>query len=45
VAAGAILTRIADTTVPKIIDRTCKCAKLLTALGLLAAFAVSKFGG
>jgi ZIP family zinc transporter len=43
-AAGAILTMIADTMIPEAFERTHLYAGLITALGFLTAFAISRAG-
>ena len=45
VAAGAILAMLADTMIPEAFEATHEYAGLVTVLGFLAAFALSKFGG
>ena len=44
VAAGAILTMVADTMIPEAFERTHLYAGLLSALGFLVAFTVSRVG-
>jgi ZIP family zinc transporter len=44
-AAGAILSMLADTMVPEAFDEAHELAGLLTVLGFLAAFALTKLGG
>jgi ZIP family zinc transporter len=44
VAAGAILTMIADTMIPEAFERTHLYAGLLAALGFLVAFSISRAG-
>lgn len=44
-AAGAILAMIVDTMIPEAFARTHDYAGLITAIGFLAAFALSKLGG
>lgn len=45
VAAGAILAMIADTMAPEAFEEAREYAGLITVLGFLAAFALSKLGG
>ena len=45
VAAGAILTMIADTMIPEAFERTQLATGLVTSLGFLTAFAISRAGG
>ena len=45
VAAGAILAMIADTMIPEAFEETHDYAGLVTVLGFLAAFALTKLGG
>jgi ZIP family zinc transporter len=45
VAAGAILAMIADTMIPEAFEQTHEYAGLITVLGFLAAFALTKLGG
>ncbi|GAB7193112.1 ZIP family zinc transporter [Kineococcus sp. NUM-3379] len=45
VAAGAILTMIADTMIPEAFERTHLATGLITALGFLTAFALGHAGG
>ena len=45
VAAGAILAMIADTMMPEAFEEAREYAGLITALGFLTAFALSKLGG
>lgn len=45
VAAGAILTMVADTMIPEAFERTQLLTGLITAVGFLTAFAVSRAGG
>ncbi|MBC7986644.1 MAG: ZIP family zinc transporter [Sphingomonadaceae bacterium] len=45
VAAGAILAMIADTMIPEAFEGTHDFAGLITVLGFLTAFALSKLGG
>lgn len=45
VAAGAILAMIADTMIPEAFAETRDAAGLVTVLGFLAAFALTKLGG
>lgn len=45
VAAGAILTMIADTMIPEAFERTHMYAGLLATLGFLVAFTISRAGG
>ena len=45
VAAGAILAMVADTMIPEAFERTHLYAGLLTALGFLSAFIISRSGG
>jgi len=45
VAAGAILTMIADTMIPEAFERTHLYAGLLATLGFIAAFTISRVGG
>ena len=44
-AAGAILAMLADTMIPEAFEEAHDFAGLITALGFLAAFALSKVGG
>ncbi|WP_432522023.1 ZIP family metal transporter [Kineococcus sp. SYSU DK006] len=44
-AAGAILTMIADTMIPEAFERTQVYTGLITTLGFLVAFTVSRLGG
>ncbi|WP_432544685.1 ZIP family metal transporter [Kineococcus sp. SYSU DK002] len=44
-AAGAILTMVADTMIPEAFERTQLYTGLVTALGFLTAFTVSRLGG
>ncbi|NAZ86546.1 ZIP family metal transporter, partial [Kineococcus indalonis] len=44
-AAGAILTMIADTMIPEAFERTQVYTGLITTLGFLVAFAISHLGG
>ncbi|NIZ90394.1 ZIP family metal transporter [Kineococcus rubinsiae] len=44
-AAGAILTMIADTMIPEAFERTQLYTGLVTTLGFLVAFSVSRLGG
>jgi ZIP family zinc transporter len=45
VAAGAILAMIADTMIPEAFEETHDYAGLVTVMGFLAAFALSRLGG
>src|SRR4051812_2834787 len=45
VAAGAILSMLADTMVPEAFEKTHNATGLITVLGFLAAFVLSKMGG
>jgi ZIP family zinc transporter len=45
VAAGAILAMIADTMIPEAFEETRTTAGLVTVVGFLAAFALTKLGG
>ncbi len=45
IAAGAILSMIVDTMIPEVFEDTHEYAGLITVLGFLAAFALSKLGG
>ncbi|HXU63824.1 MAG TPA: ZIP family zinc transporter [Polyangia bacterium] len=45
VAAGAILAMIADTMIPEAFEETRTTAGLVTVIGFLAAFALTKLGG
>lgn len=45
IAAGAILTMIADTMIPEAFENTPTFAGLITVLGFLMAFVLSKLGG
>jgi hypothetical protein len=45
VAAGAMLAMIADTMIPEAFSETRNAAGLVTVLGFLAAFVVTKLGG
>jgi len=45
VAAGAILSMLADTMVPEAFEKTHDATGLITVLGFLAAFVLSKMGG
>jgi ZIP family zinc transporter len=45
VAAGAILAMLSDTMIPEAFDEAHDFAGLVTVLGFLAAFALSKWGG
>jgi ZIP family zinc transporter len=45
VAAGAILAMLADTMVPEAFEKTHNATGLITVLGFLAAFVLSKLGG
>jgi zinc transporter, ZIP family len=45
VAAGAILAMLADTMIPEAFERTHGATGLITVLGFLAAFVLSKAGG
>ena len=45
VAAGAILAMLADTMIPEAFDEAHNAAGLVTVLGFLASFALSKLGG
>ncbi len=45
VAAGAILSMLADTMVPEAFEQTHDATGLITVLGFLAAFVLSKLGG
>lgn len=45
VAAGAILTMIADTMIPEAFERTHVLTGLVTTVGFLTAFAISRSGG
>jgi len=45
VAAGAILAMLADTMIPEAFESTHELAGLITVVGFLAAFALSKLGG
>ena len=45
VAAGAILAMIADTMIPEAFEETQTAAGLVTVVGFLAAFALTKLGG
>jgi ZIP family zinc transporter len=45
VAAGAILAMLADTMVPEAFEHTHDATGLITVLGFLAAFMLSKLGG
>ena len=45
VAAGAILAMLADTMIPEAFDEAHDFAGLITVMGFLAAFALSKMGG
>lgn len=44
-AAGAILAMIADTMIPEAFEQTHEYAGLITVIGFLAAFVLSKLGG
>ena len=44
VAAGAILTMLADTMMPEAFEQAHELVGLLTVLGFLAAFALTKLG-
>ena len=44
IAAGAILAMIADTMIPEAFEQTHDFAGLITVLGFLAAFVLSKLG-
>jgi ZIP family zinc transporter len=44
VAAGAILAMLADTMIPEAFDQAHDFAGLITVMGFLAAFALSKMG-
>jgi ZIP family zinc transporter len=44
-AAGAILAMLADTMIPEAFEETHDLAGLVTVVGFLAAFVLSKFGG
>jgi zinc transporter, ZIP family len=44
-AAGAILTMLADTMIPEAFEHTHNAAGLITVLGFFAAFVLSKYGG
>lgn len=45
VAAGAILAMLADTMIPEAFESTHDYAGLITVLGFLAAFMLTKLGG
>lgn len=45
IAAGAILTMIADTMIPEAFERTHIATGLITTLGFLTAFTISRLGG
>jgi zinc transporter, ZIP family len=45
VAAGAILAMLADTMIPEAFEEAHNFAGLITVLGFLAAFALTKVGG
>ena len=45
VAAGAILSMLADTMIPEAFETAHDWTGLITVLGFLAAFALTKFGG
>ena len=45
IAAGAILAMLVDTMIPEAFETTHEYAGLITVLGFLAAFALSKLGG
>jgi ZIP family zinc transporter len=45
VAGGAILTMIADTMIPEAFERTQLYTGLITSLGFLVAFGISRTGG
>jgi ZIP family zinc transporter len=45
VAAGAILTMIADTMIPEAFERSGVYTGLITAVGFLTAFSVERLGG
>jgi ZIP family zinc transporter len=45
IAAGAILAMLADTMIPEAFEKTHDAAGLITVLGFLAAFILSKLGG
>lgn len=45
IAAGAILSMLADTMVPEAFEHTHNATGLITVFGFLAAFALSKLGG
>jgi len=45
VAAGAILSMLADTMMPEAFEKTHNATGLITVLGFLAAFVLSKMGG
>ena len=45
IAAGAILTMVADTMIPEAFEQTHMLTGLITALGFLVAFAISRAGG
>ncbi|WP_298458786.1 ZIP family metal transporter [uncultured Cellulomonas sp.] len=45
VAAGAILTMVADTMIPEAFERTHILTGFITTLGFLAAFSLSRLGG
>lgn len=45
VAAGAILTMVADTMIPEAFERTHMLTGLITAAGFLTAFTISRTGG
>jgi ZIP family zinc transporter len=45
VAAGAILAMLADTMIPEAFEEAHDFAGLITVLGFLAAFVLTKLGG
>ena len=45
VAAGAILTMVADTMIPEAFERTHVLTGFITTLGFLTAFSLSQLGG
>ncbi|WP_245961987.1 hypothetical protein [Stutzerimonas urumqiensis] len=44
-AAGAILAMLVDTMIPEAFERAHNAAGLITAVGFLVAFALSRIGG
>jgi ZIP family zinc transporter len=45
VAAGAILAMLSDTMIPEAFEEAHTASGLITVIGFLAAFALSKYGG